>query len=156
MKMQRPPAMASENKLDIIRLKDGDGGVTGMVIGDFHTYYAKYNGKFFEYATRGTEGAKFRFRVNFAVKEGANWVLRVIENGSMLYERFFDLNEESPLDETVVTVKRKGSGQNDTEYTVVPSGKVKLTKEDAAFLATLKPIDLRLEEEKTEDKFNEI
>ena len=31
-----------------------------------------------------------------------------------------------------------------------------LTIEDAAFLATLKPIDLRLEEEKTEDKFNEI
>lgn len=155
MKMQKPASVAAANKLDIIKMKDGDA-VTGMVIGDFHTYYARYNGKYFESSQKGVEGSKFRFRVNFAVKDGANWTLQVLENGSMLYERLFEVNEEFPLEENVITVKRKGSGQNDTEYTAVPSGKVKITKEDAAYLSTLEPLDLRLEDEKEDDKFNSI
>ena len=155
MKMTKPPSAGGENKLDVIRLKDGEA-VTGMIVGEFHTYYAKYNGKYFEASKKGVEGAKFRFRINFAVKDAANWQLRVLENGSLLYERLFDLNEEFPLDANVITVKRKGSGQNDTEYSALASGKVKLTKEDAAYLATLVPVDLRLDEEMEEDKFNSI
>ena len=155
MKMQRPPTAGGDSKLDIVRLKDGDS-VTGILIGDFHTYYAKFNGKYFQWAERGQEGAKFRFRVNMAVKENNDWQLKVLENGSMLYEALFTLNEEYPLEETVITIKRKGSGANDTEYTPMPSAKVKLTKEDAAYLAKLEPLDLRLEEELEAEKFNSI
>lgn len=155
MKMQRPPSAKSDTKLDIIRLKDGEP-VTGLAIGEFHTYYAKFNGKFFELSQKGVPGAKFRFRLNFVVKDGANWSLKVIEQGQMLYDSLYALNEEFPLEDTVVTIKRKGSGQNDTEYSAVPSGKVKLTKEDAAYIATLKPLDLRLDDELEQERFNEI
>ena len=155
MEMKRPPSKGRENKNETIKFKDGDS-VTGICIGNFHTYYAKFNGKYFQWAERGTEGAKFRFRVTFAVKDGSNWTLKVLEQGNMLYESLFELNEEYPLDTTVITVKRKGASATDTEYSAMPSAKVKLTKEDAAYLATLQPLDLRLDEELEMDKFNEL
>lgn len=155
MKMQRPPSEKGSSSLELIKIKDGDS-VTGMLIGEFHTYYAKFNGKYFQWAERGQEGAKFRFRVNMAVKDGDQWTLKVLENGSMLYEALFTLNKEYPLEETIITIKRKGSSVNDTKYTPMPSNKVKLTKDDAAVLAKLEPHDLRLEEELETEKFNSI
>jgi hypothetical protein len=155
MDMKKPPSGKGGDKNELIKLKDGDS-VTGIVIGDFHTYYATFNGKYYQSAQRGQPGAKFRFRVSFAVKDGANWSLKMLEQGSMLYEALFSLNEEYPLEETIITIKRKGSGATDTEYSPLPSGKIKLTKEEAAYLATLKPLDLRLEDEIETDKFNSI
>jgi len=157
--MNRPPGKGGENKLDLVRLKDGES-VTGIVVGDFHTYYAKFNQKYFELSEKNQPGSKFRFRVNFAVKEGANWILRVIEQGGLLYERLFDLNEEFPLDENVITIKRRGSSQTETEYSALASRKIKLTKEDVAYLATLAPMDLRLQGQQEAaselEKFNSI
>lgn len=154
MKMPKPPSGKGGDKLEIVKLKDGES-VTGMIIGEFHTYYAIYNGKFFQAAKKGEPGAKFRFRVNFAVKDGSNWSMKVLEQGGMLFESLYELNENFPLEENMIMIKRKGGGQNDTTYTALPS-KQKITKEEALYLASLEPADLRLEDEIEEEKFNSI
>lgn len=155
MEMKRPPNNTGSDKHQRVELKDGDA-VTGIIIGSFHTYYAIFNGKYFQWAAKGSPGAKFRFRASFAVKEGAGFTLKVLEQGSMLYEALFSLNDEYPLESTVITIKRKGSTQQNTEYSALPSGKTKISKEEAAYLSTLEPLELRLDEELEEEKFNQI
>lgn len=150
-----------KEKLDVIKLKDGEP-VYGVGLGKPYLYASKYNGKFYENVTwdgntRLPEGYKFRFRLSFAVKNGKNWTVRVLEGGKMLFNSLNEVNEESPIDENMVKIIRKGSGQNDTEYWAQVAGRDnKLTKEDAALLAQLKPLDLRIDDEKDEEKFNSI
>jgi hypothetical protein len=141
MKMEKLPG--KESKKDLLILKDGDSA-QGMIIGEFYTYYAKFNGKYYEKSSKGVEGAKFRFRVTFAVKNGGTYTPKVLEQGAELYKRLFEVNEQYPLEESPIIIKRKGSGATDTEYlvTAVNQKKNPITADEAAQLASIQPLDL--------------
>jgi len=63
---------------------------------------------------------RFSFRLNMVVKEGSEYVAKIFEQGWTVYNQMRDLNVEFPLEKTIVSVTRRGSGISDTSYTILP------------------------------------
>jgi hypothetical protein len=132
---------------NFLRLKDKET-VTGVFRGDIHELFVLWeNGKSRE-VTPGTQGAKFRFRVNFVLKDGANYVPKIFEQGLVVYRQLADLHAEYDLPNTVVKITRNGTG-TDTTYTIMPVKNSAIPKETAKYLSTLELLPL---EPKTEQK----
>lgn len=75
------------------------------------------------------EKPKFRFRVNFIMKEGNDYVAKVIEQGWTFYETLRSLNESDyELEKYMMKITRQGSGMN-TSYTIIPAPNGLLTSE---------------------------
>lgn len=64
----------------------------------------------------------YRFRLNFVMRdpESGQRVAKLFEQGWTMREQLEALNEDYPLESTVVRIQRKGSGMNDTTYTILP------------------------------------
>lgn len=62
--------------------------------------------------------ALFRFRLNFVMQEGGQYVAKIVEQGWQFFNALKQLNEEFPLENYVVKIIRTGSG-SDTKYQVI-------------------------------------
>jgi hypothetical protein len=119
-----------------LKLKDGES-VQGVFRGDIKEFFIKWeNGKSSEVA-EGTEGASFRFRVNFLKKENQDFIAMVFEQGVTVYRLLSEINEEYPLESTVVKITRTGTG-TDTTYSVLPLLKQALTYKDLQKIKSVK------------------
>lgn len=83
---------------------------------------------------------KFRFRLNMIVKAdtGDHLVAKVLEGGWKLYNSLGELNNEFPLEQSYIKIKRTGKTMHDTVYTVLPS-KAQLTE---VTMASMKRVEL--------------
>lgn len=104
-------------------LKIGDGeSVVGILRGTVLDYYVIWNpDKTSTIVPEGTPKAKFRFKVNFVTwdQEG-NLEAKILEQGSTVYKALKELSQDYDLEKTAIKIKRTGSGQNNTEYSIVP------------------------------------
>lgn len=97
---------------NIIRLQDGQS-VVGVLRGDPVT---------FERAFKPGEKSKFRFWVNFIVKEEGSYKAKILDGGWKLFAQLKELQDAGWVLETSwVKVSRTGKGQNDTTYSATPS-----------------------------------
>lgn len=123
-----------------LKLKDKES-VSGIFLGELREFYIFWeNGKSKE-VPEGTPNSKFRFRVNFVVKEGAVYVPKIFEQGLTVYRQLAELNEEYSLESIVVKVTRNGTG-TDTAYSTLPLLKQQISKETAAHLASIELLPL--------------
>lgn len=121
---------------NFLRLKDGESAV-GLLRGDIREFMAVFADSKTSEVPPGTSGSKFRFRVNLAQKIGEGFEMKVIEQGKKFYEQLSELNDEYPLESTVIKITRKGTGKNDTSYTIMPLLNAVLTPESRAKIDAL-------------------
>jgi hypothetical protein len=94
---------------NVISLKGGQS-IVGVLKGDLHE---------FEKPFKPGEKPKFRFRVNFIMKEDGKLVARILEQGWKVYKQLEELQLAGwNLKETKIRVSRQGTTQQDTIYTV--------------------------------------
>lgn len=132
----RKDIQSSGGSKNFIKLKDKES-IVGIFRGEPKEMFVVWDGNKSKEVSEGTAGAKFRFRINFVVKEGPTYVAKVFEGGSKVYEQLAQLNEEYELDKTFVKISRSGSTMNDTSYAILPVIKQAFTKETEAVLKTL-------------------
>ncbi len=118
-----------------VKLKDKES-MSGIFYGELHEFYVLWeNGKTRE-VSPDTPGAKFRFRANFVIKEGAAYVPKIFENSQTVYQQLAELHAEYNLETVVVKITRNGS-KLDTTYSILPL-RDPVTPGTAACLRTLK------------------
>lgn len=123
-----------------IKLKD-KGSVEGIFRGDTHEFFVKWENRKSREVPEGTPDSKFRFRVNFLVKEGAVWVPKIFEQGQIVYKQLRELHEEYDLEKTFIKITRNGDG-TDTTYSLLPKLKQTMTKETEAHLKEIELLPL--------------
>ncbi len=132
---------------NFIKLKDGES-INGICRGEPHEAWVTWENKVKSEVPEGTPGSKLNFKINFIVKEGTSYVAKVLEGGSQIYKQLAALSKEWELDETVIIIRRDGTGI-DTEYSVMPAPpKQQVTKEALEFIATveLNPLGVQIEQ----------
>lgn len=120
-----------------LKLKDKES-ISGIFMGNLYEFFILWENKKSREVAEGTPDAKFRFRINFVSKEGAVYVPKIFEQGSIVYRQLAELHEEYDLEKTVIKITRNGMG-TDTTYSLLPLLKQVITKEVADHL---KEIDL--------------
>ena len=133
-----------------LKLKSGES-VTGIFRGETYEFTQLWGGPKPIEVEDGTPGGKFRFRINFVVKEGAAYVVKVFEQGSKVYSAMAELNDIYPLDKTLMRITRQGSTMNDTTYSILPMPQP-VTMETLKVLDTLQLNDLGGKKVKPEDQ----
>lgn len=131
------PESGSKNYL---KLKDKES-ISGIFMGELHEFFILWENKKSREVTEGTPDAKFRFRVNFVTKEGAVYVPKIFEQGSIVYRQLAELHEEYDLEKTVVKITRNGTG-TDTTYSLLPLLKQVVTKDVADHLKQIELLPL--------------
>lgn len=101
-----------------VKLKDGES-ILGVLRGNPKVFYVQWEGGKSTECSKGAKDAKFRFRLNIIVNEDKQWVAKILEQGATMYSDLKALNEDYPLEETLVKITRFGQG-TDTKYTVLP------------------------------------
>lgn len=149
MKFKAASAMDSKNYL---RLKDKDT-VKGIFQGEPYEFKTHWNGKQSELCSEDSVcphcavglKAKFRFRINFVMKEGDAYVAKIFEQGWTVYNTLKDLSTEYDLENYIVKIGRSGSGINDTVYSIVPVPSGAVLPQTKAILQKVELMDLRFE-----------
>jgi hypothetical protein len=146
------PEQGSGSK-NFLKLKDRES-VTGVFCGDIREFFGIWENSKMTEVPEGTPKAGFRFRVNFVVKEGSNYIPKIFENGVSVYRQLAELNEEYPLEETVVKITRNGTG-TDTTYSILPMPpKMQMTKEAKEYLKKLELLPLESRESSSPSSFD--
>ncbi len=140
MKFRDQKDMPSSGGANYVKLKDGEK-IHGIFMGDIHEFNVMWKNSKAEEVPEGHPNGKFRFRINFMVKEGAVYVPKVFEQGLKVYKDLADLHEIYPLDKTLVQISRKGNSVNDTTYSIMPMPQ-KISEETLAHIKTIKLNDL--------------
>lgn len=131
----------SSGPSNYIKLKDKET-VAGVPRGEPYECYVLWENKVKTEVPAGTPGAKFNFKINFVVKDGASYIPKVLEGGAQIYKQLSALSKEWDLEETVVIIGRDGTGL-ETEYTVMPAPpKQQPSKESMEFIKTIELNDL--------------
>jgi hypothetical protein len=136
---------------NFLKLKDKES-VSGIFMGDIQEFYILWENGKSRVVPEGTSGAKFRFRVNFLVKEGSVYVPRIFEQGLTVYRLLAELDHEYGLDTIMVKVTRNGTG-TDTTYSALPLLKQQITKETLAHLKTVELFPLGAEKNSSQSDF---
>ena len=124
-----------------VKLKGGES-VTGVLLGDPRVFYVKWDAGKPTVSSEQDPDAKFRFRVNFAVKHEGKWVPKIYEGGKTIFNAAKKLkNVGYKLNETVVDLSREGTSLQDTEWSLLATP-IKLTEEDVTNLDKLQLNDL--------------
>lgn len=131
-----------------ISLKDGEE-VIGVFYGNPSTFNQHWVDNKSEPCTGDSscgpcaEGIRksFRFRLNLIVSENGRPVAKILEQGRKLYKALSELNNEYPLEDHYVKIKRTGKTMNDTVYTALPlkkemTSETKRTLSDVRLLPT--------------------
>ncbi len=132
-----PESGGSKN---FLKLKDKES-VSGIFMGEPHEFCLLWENGKSRAVSEDTEGAKFRFRINFVVKEGSVYVPKIFEQGLTVYRQLAELNEEYGLDQIVTKITRNGTG-TDTTYSLLPLLKQAISKEVASHLKTIELLAL--------------
>lgn len=132
-----PESGGSKN---FLKLKDKES-VSGIFMGELHEFFVMWENGKSRVVSDGDEGAKFRFRVNFVIKEGAVYVPKIFEQGLTVYRQLSELNDEYGLESIVVKITRNGIG-TDTAYSLLPLIKQTISKEVATHLKTVELLPL--------------
>ena len=125
---------------NFIKLKEKES-VEGVFRGELYEFFILWEANKSRIVPEGTVDSKFRFRINFVVKEGSVYVPKVFEQGIIVYKQLSALHDEYSLPETVVKITRNGTG-TDTTYSLLPLLKKPLTKEALEFLNVMDLIPL--------------
>lgn len=132
-----PESGGSKN---FLKLKDKES-VQGIFMGELHEFFVLWGNNKSREVQEGTPEAKFRFRVNFISKEGAVYVPKIFEQGSIVYKQLRELHEEYDLEKTMVKITRNGLG-TDTTYSLLPLLKHVITKDVAEHLKEIELLPL--------------
>lgn len=119
-----------------IRLKDGES-IQGVFAGAPRVFYKNFSSK--EERDTPATGFSFRFQINFLVKEGEIYVAKIFEQGYTVRSTLLTVRDEYGMD-CVYKISRKGSGMEDTEYSIL--FKQNLTPELIAKLGKVELIPL--------------
>lgn len=129
--MNFPEVESGGNGKDLLKMKGGDT-VTGIFRGDPHIFRQHWDGGR-SYLCQGKDQCdfckngdkpKFRFAINFLVKEGNGYVAKIFEQSYGTYLDLKALHESGyKLESTVVQIKRVGDDKNTTRYSLIPSPK---------------------------------
>lgn len=110
-----------------VKLKDGES-ITGIFVGEPFTYRQHWSegkaqpckGEGCDSCASGSKGS-FRFRINLIVKEGENYIAKILEQGARFYDAITSLEESGyALEDHLMKISRRGSTMNDTTYSVLP------------------------------------
>jgi hypothetical protein len=118
--------------------------VVGVLRGEVKCEYVLWENKKKTVVEPNTPGARFSFKVNFVVinKDGTVGEAKLWEQGAKIYKSLKELSADYSLEETVIKVKRTGSGMNDTVYSIIPLPKKPSDKTIAALAAAkLQPLE---------------
>lgn len=131
----------SSGSQDFIKFKDKQS-VVGIFVGEPYEFYSIFENKKQREVPEGTPGARFRFRLNFIVKDGPTFTPKIFENSASVYRQLDELNAEyDDLSAIYVKITRNGV-ELETTYSILPS-KTPPKKEELAHIKTLKLHDLR-------------
>lgn len=153
MKFTEDPQTNNSGGL-FIKLKDGES-IQCILRGEPKVFYVTWeNGKSSE-CSKGAKGAKFRFRINAVINEDKKYVAKILEQGAMMYSDLKALNEEYPLEETLVKITRNGTG-TDTTYSVIPT-KLQPDEKTMKLIASveLNPLESQAKEDQSNFDSNE-
>lgn len=151
---------APSNKF--VRLQDGES-IQGVFRGDpfdFMQHWVKGDGSAphsFMCPGEGCEECQkgnkpgFRFRLNFIVKEGSDYVAKIFEQSKTVYGILRTLNKACDVEKKVMKVTRTGSGKQ-TKYDIEPAGDLSEATEKS--LAQVKLNDLQNLESKVEESYS--
>lgn len=145
-----PETGSSSNSF--LKLKDKES-VVGIFRGEPRDFYAAWDGKKYVEVAEDDPNGSFRFKINFVIKEGANYVPKIFENGVAVYRQLAELNAEYDLSETTVKITRNGTG-TDTAYSILPLLKTPPSKEALAYLAKMELLPLEAQNGHREFKAN--
>lgn len=140
MKFKTNLPKGDSSSKDYLKLRDGES-VKGIFRNDPKEFFVVWQNKKPTEVPEGTPNSKFRFRINFVVKEGTSYVPKIFEQGQAVYEQLAELHGEYPLEKTVCKISRKGT-ELDTEYTILPL-RDQVTPEMEAVLNSLQYHDLK-------------
>ena len=133
MKFREIEEVAGAN--NFLKLKDKES-VVGVFAGDPREFFVKWENNKSREVPEGTPDASFRFRINFVVREGSQFVPKIWEQGVTVYRQLAELHSEYDLTKTYMKVTRQGTG-TDTTYSLLPSKK-EPTEAERAHIKTLK------------------
>jgi hypothetical protein len=121
MKFTEEPTQSSGGgKSMFLKIADGES-VYCVLRGDIKVSYSRWTGTTYEPAKKGEQGASMRFKVNAIVAEDKKPVAKILEGGGHLYFDLKNINEEFPLETTMIKITRTGVKQN-TRFTVSVAG----------------------------------
>ena len=140
-----PESGGSKN---FLKLKDKES-ISGIFMGELHEFFVAWENGKSRVVAEGEDGAKFRFRINFVVKEGAVYVPKIFEQGLTVYRQLSELHDEYGLDSIVCKITRNGTG-TDTTYSLLPLLKQTISKEVALHLAKIELLPLEVHAPKAE------
>lgn len=136
-----------------IKLKDQES-VSGIFRGKIYEFFVIWENKKAKIVPEGTPGSKFRFRINFVIKEGTTYVPKVLEQGRTVYDSLAAIHEEYNLEQTLIKITRKGT-ETDTTYSLLPLLKQEISAETMNYLDKMALLPLESKDStKYEDKFN--
>lgn len=118
-----------------VRLKDKES-ITGIFRGDIYDFYSLWENGKPKIVEESVFGARFRFKINFVVKEGSTYLVKIFEQSQTVYQQLSELHDEYDLEKTLIKITRNGSGKNDTTYTLMPL-RQEVPEETLKHLATL-------------------
>ncbi len=156
----------SEDSKNYVRLKDGET-VTGVFAGEIYEFSKHWvmnrsevcKGDGCPLCISSGKRGSFRFRINLVVKtpQGPHGLEpKIFEQGWKFYKQLRELNEEYPIEDTIVKITRQGSQMNDTTYSVLPVKDCLVKPDLAAKIKSISLIDLRHSEDKADDAAPEV
>ena len=132
-----PESAGSKN---FLKLKDQES-VSGIFRGQLKEFFVIWENGKSRPVPEGTPGAKFRFRVNFVMKDGSGYTPKIMEQGRIVYDALAAIHEEYNLEQTIVKITRNGTG-TDTTYSLLPLLKKEISAETMKYLDTMELLDL--------------
>ena len=118
MKFKKDLPSTGTGDKNLVILKDKES-IQGIFMGDPYDYFCLWQNKKPVEVEPGTTGARFRFKLNFVVKVGAAYEVKIFENSQTVYEDIRALAEIYNLETTVVRITRNGIDKA-TTYSVMP------------------------------------
>lgn len=148
---------ASTDSKNYLRLKDKET-VKGVFQGEPYEFRTHWNGRQSDLCTENTKcphcaaglKSKFRFRINFVMKEGEAYVAKIFEQGWTVYNTLKELSNEYDLENYIVKITRSGSSINDTNYSIVPMASGAVLPQTKSLISKVELINLKHEEPKEE------
>jgi len=142
MKFPKEPKEGGEGGgLEYFKIKDGET-IRGIFYGEPVDFQARWeNGRTIVTNDSDPDG-RFKFRINVIIREGNDYKAKVWEQGTRVYNTLKELNEDYPLDQTVVKIKREGNGKQ-TSYSILPDPKAPMTPQLREILAKVELHDLK-------------
>ncbi len=155
MKFEQNPSTGSN--VTHLQIKPNEFAV-GVFRGDPLEFFVKWQqGQKPQPCEYGVPGAKFRFRLNFVIRDKSSGQLasHTWEQGATVYNQLKELHKDYPLDKTVVKITRHGSAL-DTTYSILPVPKGTVGEAFEEQLAAVKLNDLADGLEATKGKPPEV